>query len=290
MAIWRYPLKSAQGESLNRVFFGVNGPHGDRAWACIGMDGTVVSAKNPRRWGRLLEVSAALRPGVNGEDLWVQLPGFEPVVAGTRNAEQALSRFLGEEVRIANEVPGDARLGRVWPSEVGMIPDWNIDARPGQESVAKFTSNRSDARFVDFGAVHIVTTDELADLEHEGVEVDVRRFRPNLVLSLDRALEVGDRIQIGEHVTMVVSTPTPRCAIPGAKQPGLPRAPELLRALGRRRSEAPRLGRAATFGCYADVVTTGTVRVGDLAFIQDRVTPRTVRARPNREDDTEQHF
>jgi uncharacterized protein len=268
MAIWRYPLKSAQGESLTYVFFGIDGPDGDRSWACISADGAVVSAKNPRRWGRLLQVSATLRPGSDGEVLWVQIPGSDPVAAGTLDADHELSRFLGEEIRLSNEIPADAHLGRVWPSERGMIPDWSVDARPGQETVSEFAAPRLDGRFVDFGAVHIVTTDELDRLEQEGIEVDVRRFRPNLVLSIAQTPEVGDRIRVGERVTMLVSTPTPRCAVPGAEQPGLPRAPELLRALGRHRREVPPLGRAATFGCYADVVATGTVTVGEPAFIE----------------------
>jgi len=268
MAIWRYPLKSAQGESLTCVFFGVDGPDGDRSWACISADGAVVSAKNPRRWGRLLQVSATLRPGSDGQVLWVQIPGSDPVVAGTPDADHALSRFLDEEIRLAREIPADAHLERVWPSERGMIPDWSADARPGREAVSKFTATRLDGRFVDFGAVHIVTTDELARLEQEGIEVDVRRFRPNLVLSLDQTLEPGDRIRVGESMTMRIAMPTPRCAVPGAEQPGLPRAPELLRALGRRRREVPRLGRAATFGYYAEVVVTGTVTVGEPAFIE----------------------
>jgi hypothetical protein len=66
-SIWRYPLKSAQGETVTRAFFGLDGPAGDRSWACISADGTVVSAKHPRKWGRMLYVSARLETIARGE-------------------------------------------------------------------------------------------------------------------------------------------------------------------------------------------------------------------------------
>ena len=68
-------------------------------------------------------------------------------------------------------------------------------------------------------------------------------------------------------MTLRVLVPTPRCALPGAAQPGLASAPELLRAIGRRRVNVPGLGRAACLGSYAQVLSTGTVAVGDPARI-----------------------
>jgi uncharacterized protein len=64
-----------------------------------------------------------------------------------------------------------------------------------------------------------------------------------------------------------VLVPTPRCALPGAAQPGLASAPDLLRAIGRRRADIPGLGRAACLGSYARVRSPGTVTVGDRAAI-----------------------
>jgi hypothetical protein len=65
--------------------------------------------------------------------------------------------------------------------------------------------SRPGGRFVDFGAVHVVTTGALAELRREGVVGDVRRFRPNLVLSLDREPAPGDRIHVGPDVTLRVA-------------------------------------------------------------------------------------
>lgn len=267
-SIWRFPLKSAQGESLGQAAIGADGPTGDRAWACVTADGMVVSAKHPRRWGRLLFVTAAL--SATGQ-VTIRVPGGPPLPAGTPAADEALSAWLGQPVRLASVVPEGARLHRLWPAEPGMIPEWAASAARGQagaEEITAISGARPGGRFTDFAAIHLVTTHALAGLRQAGVPADVRRMRPNLVLSLDREPEPGDTIAAGPDVTLRVLVPTPRCAIPAAAQPGLPDAPELLRELGRHHHmQIPGLGRAACFGVYARVITPGTVTVGDHAAI-----------------------
>ncbi|MFI5891393.1 MOSC N-terminal beta barrel domain-containing protein [Actinoplanes sp. NPDC051513] len=73
--LWRYPLKSARGEPLRSAPVERSGLAGDREWACLDpSDGTVGSAKHPRRWGRLLEVSAR---SLDGGGLAVRIGGEE---------------------------------------------------------------------------------------------------------------------------------------------------------------------------------------------------------------------
>ena len=266
-AIWRFPLKSAQGESVWCLYFGLDGPAGDRSWACLSADGLVVSAKNPRRWGRLLHVMARLVTVGPEGGLLVSVPGRGPQRAGTARADQDLSGWLGEQVRLTSEVPAQARLHRLWPREPGLIPDWAASAVAGGGEITQIGGATPGGRFVDFGAVHLVTTSALDALQRDSGTADVRRLRPNLVLSLDREPAPGDRIQVGRDVTLRVLVPTPRCAIPAAAQPGLEHAPEVLRAISRHRVQLPGLGRAACFGSYAQVLTPGTVAVGDPAVI-----------------------
>jgi uncharacterized protein YcbX len=266
--IWRYPLKSAQGEPLTSVFVSPDGPAGDRAWAAVSADGVVVSAKNPRRWGRMLYVSAAIDDTAGDPQTVIRIPGHEPLAAGTAQADEALSEWLGAPVRLTSEVPPAPRLHRLWPKEPGMIPEWAGDAAaPGQEETTKIGGAAPGGRFVDFGAVHLVTAGALAALDRAGAPADIRRLRPNLVLSLDREPAPGDHITVGPDVTLRVLVPTPRCAVPAAAQPGLEPAPEVLRAIGRHRVEIPGLGRAACFGSYAQVLSAGNVAVGDRAAI-----------------------
>jgi uncharacterized protein len=242
-SIWRYPLKSAQGESVTRAFFGPDGPDGDRSWACVTANGIVVSAKHPRRWGRILYVNATLTTTSHDDAMVIRVPSREPLRAGTAQADEALSDWLGERVRLTNEVPAQPRLHRLWPEEPGMIPEWAADAGAGEEEVTEISGAMPGGRFVDFGAVHLVTTGALDALRRAGAPADVRGLRPNLVVSLDREPVPGDRIQVGPDVTLRVLVATPRCAIPAAAQPGLEPAPELLREIARHRVQIPGLGR-----------------------------------------------
>src|SRR5690348_1158022 len=103
----RYPLKSAQGERLESADVDHDGVHGDRAWACLDdSDGTIGSAKHPRRWGRLLDVGATLRDGAGNPALVVTVDG-RSLLAGTADADAALSSHLNRRVRLSQDVPAD---------------------------------------------------------------------------------------------------------------------------------------------------------------------------------------
>jgi uncharacterized protein YcbX len=59
VSLWRYPVKSMQGEELNAAEVGERGVLGDRAYAVLDRtDGKVASAKNPRKWPRMFEFRA----------------------------------------------------------------------------------------------------------------------------------------------------------------------------------------------------------------------------------------
>src|SRR3954453_19194161 len=62
--ILRYPVKSMQGETLDRVHLGARGLDGDRAYALFDNEsGFVVSAKRPKRWGDVLRCTARSSSG-----------------------------------------------------------------------------------------------------------------------------------------------------------------------------------------------------------------------------------
>ncbi|WP_433382553.1 MOSC domain-containing protein [Actinoplanes sp. CA-142083] len=287
--LWRYPLKSALGEPLRTAHVSLTGVAGDRQWACVDpADGTVGSAKHPRRWGRLLEVTArSLDDGglaiQVGADVYEATGDASPRgVAGGRgdfglrgdagvrgdaraggdagpngDAEAALAAHLGRPVRLTREVPPEARLHRTLPGVDGMVPDWMSGLRPGDDAVTDL-GGAGAGGFVDFAPVHVVTTGELAKLG-----ATPSRFRPNIVLDADNDPEPGAEIRLGDVVLRAMS-PTPRCVIPGLDHgPGVPADTELLRTLARHyRVEVAGLGKAACFGVYAEVIQPGELRVG----------------------------
>ena len=147
-----------------------------------------------------------------------------------------------------------------------MRPSWA--ATSADDTVTAFGAVRPSGRFLDFGAVHVLTTADLDRLRADGApDTDIRRFRPNLLLSLDRPLLPGDHMRLSGGVELVVTTPTPRCAVPGSEQPGVAASADVLRAIGRRRTEIAGIGSAACVGVYADVVTPGAVNLGEVATL-----------------------
>ncbi len=262
VALARYPLKSAGGERLDAVDLDHTGLPGDRAWACLDPDdGTIGSAKHPARWGRLLEVRATT--AADWRTVEVRVAG-RVHVAGTPEADEALSDHLGRGVHLSDRPPADARLHRRLPDSAGLVPEWLDDVGPGGEAVTSMSGAGRVGRFVDFGAVHLVTTGSLARLGRQlgARAAAARRFRPNLVVDAPEDPAAGTELHVGDAALRVV-LPTPRCVVPGLAHRGLPHDRELLSALARHhRGPVPGLGRAACFDTYADVVHPGRIRVG----------------------------
>ncbi|MBB4961991.1 hypothetical protein FHR38_005724 [Micromonospora polyrhachis] len=258
-------MKSAQGEDLEVADVEPGGLRGDRTWACLDdLDGTVGSAKHPRRWGRLLDVGTNLRDDADEPELMVRVAGRD-VRAGTAEADTVLSSYLGRPVRLSRELPSEAKLHRQLPDEAGMVPEWMHDARPGQETVTATGNAQLDGRFVDFGAIHIVTTGALSLLGQQlgRTAVAAGRFRPNLVIDAAHDPEPGQELHMGD-VVLRVMVPTPRCVVPALGHGQLPADRLLLGVLARHhRVSVPGLGRAACFGIYAEVVRPGRLRLGE---------------------------
>jgi uncharacterized protein YcbX len=91
-ALWRYPVKSLQGEALRNATVGSSGIVGDRAWGVRDVtSGAVLSAK---REPRLMLAGAEAA----GEGVLVTLPGEAPVAGAA--ADRLLSDWLGRAVRL----------------------------------------------------------------------------------------------------------------------------------------------------------------------------------------------
>src|SRR5580698_5548990 len=59
LTLWRYPIKSMLGEQIPSGRFIERGLAGDRAYALIDREsGKIASAKNPRKWFRLVTFTA----------------------------------------------------------------------------------------------------------------------------------------------------------------------------------------------------------------------------------------
>jgi MOSC N-terminal beta barrel domain len=90
LTLWRYPVKSMQGEELNAFHLDDRGVLGDRALALVDVEtGKVVSAKNPRKWPGLFDFRAVITaPPEPGH------PGRRAAPSSRQNSRPNLRRHL----------------------------------------------------------------------------------------------------------------------------------------------------------------------------------------------------
>jgi len=275
--LWRYPVKSMQGEPLDAVPVGERGFLGDRAYALIDKEsGKIGSAKNPRRWPKLMDYRAIFReppsPDRGSPAVRIDFPdGGGSVSSDSPEVNDRLSRAFNRAVVLSSASPEAPALEEYWPDIGGLAH---------RETVTDETIGMGapPGTFFDFSAVHIVTTTTLASLSraHPQGRFDWRRFRPNIIAESDAAGFpendwVGRHISIGNELTLEVLIPCPRCVMTTLSQSDLPLDSGILRTVAQQNNVmiGP-LGQAMpSVGVYAKVLTGGTVRRGDQLRLMD---------------------
>jgi hypothetical protein len=250
------------GEELASGRFVERGLAGDRAYALIDREtGKIASAKNPRKWFRLVTFAATTlaEPDDAGSPprLAITFPDGRVVCSDQPGIDAVLSAALEREVTLSAEVPEVPQLEKFWPDTENSAKAENVT----EEAIPAGT-------FFDGDPVHLLTTASLEALHQAfpGSLFDARRFRPNLVIATPGAqpgfLEnawIGRTLMIGPEVRLRILRPTKRCVITTLPLDGLPRDLAILRA-------AAQLNQAAV-GVYAAVVSPGVVHIGEpLAF------------------------
>ena len=281
--VWRFPVKSMLGERLEQAEVTSAGVVGDRSWALVDTtDGKVVSAKNPRKWARTLELRASYleEPVAGGpaQPVSIELP--DGTVATSRDAgiDGVLSGFLGRDVHLESVAPQQRTMEETWPDVEGLAPETfiertRIDTGVDGETVSDIAMAMAapPGTFFDLSVLHLVTEatlQELTRLQPDGA-FDVRRYRPNVLVEGAGAgfVEngwVGRRVALGDQVEVQVSLPTMRCIMTTLAMEDLPRDPSLLRTIAsHNRIEIGGLGTWACAGVYGDAAAAGTVAVGD---------------------------
>lgn len=238
--LWRYPVKSFQGEPVDSLEIAPGGAQGDRTLAVVDpAAGKVLSAK---RHADLLMASARL----DGERVVLTLPDGTDHAADDTDVHAALSDWLGLEVRL--EAP---------PAD-GVLP-MEMYSGMSDEDTAVFDWPGPPGTWLDLADVHWLTTASLTAIarEHPASTWDVRRFRPTALIDTPLpgfAEEAWTKVRAGRVDTDVLM-PTPRCSMPSRAQPGLER--------DKRIGTTIRDANANNLGVYCSVAQSGTVRVGD---------------------------
>lgn len=193
-SLWRYPVKSLLGESLEAIDINSRGVSGDRLYAISNSYGKFGSGKDTRRFRRIDGLfSMSAQSTENG--ISITFPDGNALPGNSPSINSMLSQTLGQNVTLTKE------------AEVSHFDD---------------------------GAIHILTTASLYKLHeklpHSGVEP--RRFRPNIVIATqlhDREL-LGKVINIGS-VSLEITHSTERCRMITIDQLDLEYSPEILKTV-----------------------------------------------------------
>jgi uncharacterized protein len=280
-ALWRFPVKSMQGEELDAADLSEGGVLGDRAYALVDKEtGKVASAKHAKLWPDLLKCRAAFveppRRGTEVPPARIELADGTSVLSDAPDVDAVLSRFFGRDVALASAADNGYTIDQYHPDEENYDPDGHRDEVVEAQLGAAFFNERGlpsavpEDSFFDLYPLSILTTSTLArlgELEPEP-DFDVRRFRMNVIV--DNAARgfvenewVGRSIAIGDDVQLGVALPDPRCCMPSVEQEDLPRDPRVLKALARHNRIDVAGALYPCAGVYAVAEATGTIRQDD---------------------------
>lgn len=226
--IWRYPVKSLQGEPLDSAAVTRGGIEGDRRFAIYDLEtGLGLTA---RRVPELLFASARWRDGT----VEIQLPN-----GSIAASDDALTRWLGRPVALRS---ADEEVPRRYENVVDFEHEASSDWTAFQGAGGAFHDSPA-------ARVSLVSTATIGAW-------DRRRFRPNILLEGDgEDALVGSSITLGDTILQVAAQ-IKRCVMTTRPQPGgIERDLDVLRTIARER--------AALLAVGALVDKPGAVRVGD---------------------------
>ncbi|WP_299569383.1 MOSC N-terminal beta barrel domain-containing protein [uncultured Williamsia sp.] len=282
--LWRYPVKSLGGERLERASVTPRGLSGDRLWAVRDLEREVTASA--RQLPALLTASARYADAVppdagpgNAPEVEITFPGGDVLSSRDNRVHARLSDLTGRRVALTPLPPADDvslhRLNRDRQADV-TSPSWLREAfglEPHEKLPDASVVRASDlmtlgrfstppGMFVDLAPIHVLTTNSLDTIGAAvGSDVDVRRFRPNVLVTLSdtdddlpEARWTGGRLTLGGAV-LDLTLPTIRCVVPSRAQPGFDVDRGITRALSARAERC--------LGSYCWVVEAGDVGVGD---------------------------
>jgi uncharacterized protein YcbX len=242
--LWRYPVKSMQGERVEQVALDASGFAADRRFGVVTPEGFVLSGKSEPR---ILNASASAR--ADGE-IEIVLPHGVRTGSDDPDVDALLSAWLDRPLR----------LHRAGADEQFTI---HHHTDPEDETKTKDFSTPPGAYYDSRSTVHLLSQSSLraASAAYGDGQWDVRRFRPNVVVSFDGGDEgfveeawVGATITLGA-VPATVRKRTERCVLTTRAQPGLDRDLQIYRSLVK--------SNHANLGIYLVPQAAGILSVGE---------------------------
>ena len=275
--IFRYPVKSMLGENLDSSRLELDGIPGDRCW------GVRDEARGDffvgKRSAALMGCSAWYPDGADTTGLEavprIRVPDGQTFSADSNSAARLLSQVVERDVTIWPVVP-EARQATP-KDDVNLMDEMQeMMARTGDEPIPDFSDPAPEllevyARggpFFDAFPLLLMSQrsiDSLAEAAPESA-MDVRRFRPNLLVETDEPGPfperdwIGKRLRIGQTVLSIHSECI-RCVMTTHGFADLPKDPRVMRTLVRKAG--------GNLGVYALVEEFGEIRRDDSVTLLD---------------------
>ncbi len=266
-SIFRYPVKTLQGEAVDSIAATELGFEGDRLWALrdekrgdFGGGKRIVSLMNLRA-----------HTGTDGTPPTIELPSGERFAADDPDAARLLSEALDHPVTLW---PVGATPEA--PESIEEVVDLEADfraamGRVGNEPNPDFSQipegmmaylGEAGRPYVDLAPLLVMTQQSLDTLAKAATssQIDVRRFRPSFLIDADGESAfpeqdwIGARIQVGSAIFQLPMT-CPRCVMTTRGFSDLPKDPGIMRKLV---TEA-----GGNLGVYGTIEKAGVISVGD---------------------------
>jgi uncharacterized protein YcbX len=273
--LWRYPVKSMIGEVLESTELGEWGLAGDRGWAvCDEERGGIRGAK---KIGGLMKLGARYTAAPDGP-VEITLPDGSTVSSDDGEINDRLSEAVDHQVTLWPRRPAtDLDHYRRGKGDHDDVFDElrDIFGREADEPLPDLTVfppeileyESPPGTYFDAFPLLVMSTAALASLAAELPDstIDVKRFRPNLVV--DTAFREGHpefewagmRARIGS-ATIEFTTACPRCIMVTREvDEDIPRDTQLLRYIVKDLDQ--------NVGMYARIVEGGEIAVGDSVLL-----------------------
>ncbi|AOH56929.1 sulfurase [Peribacillus muralis] len=231
--ITRHPVKSFTGEQVKKTKVMDYGLYGDRSHAFKDKDGkfiTITQVPDMVRYQASFSGAETLNAY---PELKVKAPNGKVLNWGGAAFQEEMDLLLDREAEAVVYPPAHIPFGAIEEEHILLVSDASIG--------------------------------ELTKLW--GSEMDGRRFRHNLVLSLVNKTPFleetwfGKRIIIGNGVELEIKRHCERCMIITVDPSDSHKDPSLLKTVVKQRNNH--------FGVYASVLRTGEIRLGDQVFLTD---------------------
>jgi uncharacterized protein YcbX len=271
-SLWRYPAKSMMGDRFAALAVNDRGVLGDRGWAV--RDEARGGIRGAKKIGGLMRLHACYLEEP-GEDLppppiEIELPDGNTVRSSDPDVNDRLSAALDHPVTLWPLQPPTVleHYRRGGPDHEDMDKELRaIFGREPEEPLPSFEGLPIDVliefesppgTYFDAFPILLVTDRSVATLSRLAPDsrFDVRRFRPNVVVTVDYDVTsdfpeqewVGRRLQVGD-VELEVAAACPRCVMVTRGFADLPEDRRVLRTIVREAGQ--------NIGVYANVVNSG---------------------------------